>query len=115
VAFFASFIACGIPRFMCVIFSLKVCICGLFCILLVNIGSAPCAFNKLILPIKKKKNLPVSQFTIGLKLLISTYLLISLSFFFFLIFFLLPAGSGILKFNECILIIWSFGGLGLNN
>jgi hypothetical protein len=55
VAFFASFIACGIPRFMCAIFSLKVCICGLFCILLVNIGSAPCAFNKLILPIKKKK------------------------------------------------------------
>jgi hypothetical protein len=29
VAFFASFNACGIPRFMCVIFKLKACLCGL--------------------------------------------------------------------------------------
>jgi hypothetical protein len=53
VAFFASFNACGIPRFMCFIFSLKACICGLFCILFVYMDCAPCAFNKLILPIKK--------------------------------------------------------------
>jgi hypothetical protein len=55
VAFFASFNACGIPRFMCLIFNLKVCICGLFCMLPVYMGCAPCTFNKLILPIKKKK------------------------------------------------------------
>jgi hypothetical protein len=56
VAFIASFNACKIPRFMCFIFYLKACICELFCILSMYMGCAPCAFNKLILSIKKKKD-----------------------------------------------------------
>ena len=42
---------------MCLIFNLKVCICGLSCILPVYMDCAPCAFNKLILPIKKNKSM----------------------------------------------------------
>jgi hypothetical protein len=59
VAFFASFNAYGIPRFMCFIFSLKACICGLFCILSMYMG---CALALLIIDITyiKKVNNPLN-------------------------------------------------------
>jgi hypothetical protein len=44
VAFFASFNACGIPRFMCVIFKLKACLCGLLLYTLCVHGLRPLCF-----------------------------------------------------------------------
>ena len=60
-AFLASFNACELSRFFSVFFKLKACICGLFCILPVYIGCAPCAFNILNLYRSKKKKAMVGE------------------------------------------------------